>query len=160
MKHTVLDGVFPLNFEGEMLSHSSSREPHKPRWVEFTLYRTHTGSYIISRVGMSLLFHGPGCKTVTRNRLTSVPALELNPDAVPCSECIAVFPSDTGEVVFPETSRCFAQKTTTAKGVIAAVARYDDNNSEYLTNVVKRLLIDAAKTDPDLEDALFDRMVD
>lgn len=143
---------------GDLLASSSSYASYKPRWVEFELYRTQTGSYVVSRIGKSLLFHQKSCKIVGRNNLKSVPEEELDLDSIPCSECRPTRSAEGG--VFPETPRYFAMKTTTAKGVLAAVVQSDDNNSEYLTNVAKRLLIEAAGADEGISEMLSERIIE
>lgn len=144
------------HFEGRLLSEASSREPHKPRWIEFKLFKTSNGNYILSRVGMSVLYHSKTCKTSSRNNLKKVERHELPEGSLPCLECGA---SEAAEV-FPETHRYFALRTTTAKGVLAALIQYDDNNSEYLTNVAVDLLTDAAVLDDAIDEVFFDRVIE
>ena len=157
MNYTVRDGATVLRFEGELLASSSSRTSYKPRWVEFELYRTNSGSYILSRVGKSLLFHDKSCKTVTRNNLKRREEVDLPEDALACPECAPINP-DTG--VYPENHRYYALRTTTAKGVLAALLQYDENNSEYLTYVARDLLLDAAELDDSIHQIFFERFVE
>lgn len=156
--HTVKDGARSLKFEGVKLAHSSSRVGERPRWVEFDLYRTPKGQYVISRVGHSLYYHSEDCFTVTRNRLSEVDESQLSKDAVPCPECK---PSRiTPDGVYPETPRCWAQVSDSPQGVIASVMQYDDNNTEYLTNVARRLLEDASEVDNRLSMAFYVDYID
>ena len=52
--HEVKDGSRTLQFSGKLLAESSSWRPGTYRWIEFKLYKTDNGSYIISRIGDAL----------------------------------------------------------------------------------------------------------
>lgn len=158
MRHTVRDGVRKLQFDGEMLAHSSSREPGRPRWVEFTLYRTQRGTYVVHRVGLSLIYHAEHCPVVTRNRLSASDGTELHPEYRPCRDCAPSRVSIEG--VYAETPRHYAQTSETARGVIGSLMRYDDDGVAYLTNVARKLLEAAAERDPDLSDAFYTEYIE
>jgi hypothetical protein len=145
MEYIVRDGVRKRPLEGVKLAESSSRLPNKDRWVEFTLYKTTTGVYVLSRVGRSLTYHGKDCYTVARNKLSPVDGLELSGDYVPCPKCRP----DRGDIdgVFPETPRYAAWSCQDPVGVISLLMKEDENGTEYLTNVARRLLMDASEAD-------------
>lgn len=151
--YTVQDGVRTLQFEGEKIAQSSSRGRNKFRWVEFELFRTAKGRYVISRVGMSLYFHHSGCSVVRRNGIAPVPAEALSVNLMPCEDCRPQRGLD--EELFPETPRYFAQTFKYAEDVVASLKRVDDNGEEYFTDVARRLLIEAASNDDDIHDAFF-----
>jgi len=154
---SVQDGVRKLEFSGIKLAESSSRYGRKPRWVEFSIYRTPKGQYVLSRVGYSVFYHSKDCDTVSRNRLSAVDGLVLGPEYVPCSTC---YPSRLEpEGVFPETPRPAAWVCSDALGVVSSLMQDDDNGTEYLTNVARRLLIDAAVMDQEIHESFyFDRI--
>lgn len=52
-KHLVEDDGRNITFTGEELAHASSDYAGKVRWIEFTLFRTRGGSYVLHRVGRS-----------------------------------------------------------------------------------------------------------
>lgn len=157
MGYSVKDGVRTLEFDGVKLSSSSSRLPHKPRWVEFEIYRTPRGQYVLSRVGYSIFYHAKDCFTVSRNSLSPVDGLTLSPDYTACSSCRPSLLDHEG--VFPETPRHAAWVCSDALGVISSLMKEDDNGTEYLTNVARRLLELAAEVDDNLHDAYyFDRI--
>ena len=58
----VKDGSRTLQFKGRLLAESSSWRRGSTRWIEFALYRTENGSYVLSRIGVSLIFHGDETK--------------------------------------------------------------------------------------------------
>lgn len=153
MKYSVKDGVRTLKFEGNKLSQSSSRLGNRPRWVEFELFRTPKGQYVLARAGLSVYYHSSDCPTVTRNKLSAVNDSEISLDSVPCPECR---PSRLDvEGLFPETPRYWAQVSETAQGVVASLMKYDDNGTEYLTNVARRLLEDASENDENIAEAFY-----
>jgi hypothetical protein len=142
---SVRDGVRTLEFDGVKLSESSSRLPNKPRWVEFNLYRTPKGQYVVSRIGYSIFYHSRDCFTVSRNNLAAVDGLTLSGDYVACDKCQPDRANTEG--VFPETPRYAAWVCSEPVAVISSLMKEDDNGTEYLTNVARRLLIDASKID-------------
>ena len=153
MGYSVRDGVRTLEFDGVKLASSSSRLPNKPRWVEFEIYRTPRGQYVVSRIGYSVFYHAKECFTVTRNSLSPVDGLELAPEYIACSTCRPSRLDYDG--VFPETPRPAAWVCSDALGVISSLMKVDDNGTEYLTNVARRLLMDAAEEDEHIYDAFY-----
>jgi hypothetical protein len=153
MEFSVKDGVRTLEFDGVKLSESSSREPRKPRWVEFSIYRTPKNQYVISRVGMSIFYHSKECFTVVRNSLSPVDGLKLSGEYVACSTCHPSRGAEEG--VFPETPRASAWVCSDAVGVVDSLMKRDDNGTEYLTNVARRLLVEASKLDTEIAGAFY-----
>ena len=154
----VKDGVRTLKFRGALLASSSSREPGKPRWVDFNLYITPNHVYVLSRVGNSILYHGSRCKVVSRNNLKPVDGLTLAGYYMPCPICKVARADPYG--VFPETPRFWAQKADNAVGIVSLLMKRDENNSEYLTNVARRLLEKASEYDPAIAEAFYTDILD
>jgi hypothetical protein len=145
----VKDGARTLQFNGKLLGKSTSWRYGSTRWIEFELYKTDSGSYILSRVGVSLIFHGAACTLVRRYGLSEVEYSSISKDAIPCAECQ---PSEEAELVFPEKYRFWAQVSEEGAAVLDALYKYDDGGARYLTNVAQRLLEEAAKNDPAIAD--------
>lgn len=61
--HSVRDGSRLLTFEGKCLANISSQRD-QPRWSELRLYKTTGGSYVLEKVGRSVVVHVPGCKNI------------------------------------------------------------------------------------------------
>jgi hypothetical protein len=140
-----------LQFEGSHLAFASSYRPGRSRWVEFTLYRTDGGQYVLSRVGMTKIFHLTDCSIATKNNTPVVPAIALPQDAVGCPDCrpvreLAHLIEDEGDVCM-ETPRYWAQVSETPEAVVDAVYKYNDAGARYLTEVAQRLLDDASEVD-------------
>jgi hypothetical protein len=142
----VRDASRILQFEGVQLGHASSERRGAHRWVEFTLYRTQAGSYVLSRVGQTLLYHDPHCMVVARNGLASIPTEALTDGHVPCPEC-RPRPAELDEVC-PEAARNWAMVSETPEGVLEALYRFDDTGVRYLTTVAQKLLEEASEVDP------------
>jgi hypothetical protein len=149
MTHHIQDGSRIRRFEGALIAHSTSWKRGSSRWVEFSLYRTVSGSYVLSRIGMSLLFHDPDCPVAERNDLPMSPAAALDPAAQPCFECSPDSTQD-GEIC-AETPRTWAHVSDTPEGIVDALQRNDSHGSRYLTRVAQRLLEEAAGVDPAID---------
>lgn len=141
----VRDGNRTLQFDGEALATSTSRRPRSPRWIEFNLYKTRSGSYVLSRVGHSVIFHHPECKIARKYQLPESPVHELSRAFTPCEECepdLVSFP-----LVCLEQPRYWAQVFDSPAGVLDALYKYDDMGARYLTFVAQRLMEDASRRD-------------
>lgn len=147
----VRDGSRILQFDGRLLAHSTSWRDGSYRWVEFNLYRTEAGSYVLSRIGQSLLYHMPECRVVARNALHEVPRSEVGRDSRPCDMCR---PQDqpTFPIICPERPRYHAQVCDGPEAVLDSLHRYDAAGSRYLTLVASRLLDIASELDDNIAD--------
>jgi hypothetical protein len=142
--YEVKDGARTLQFNGTLLGKSTSWRRGSTRWIEFELYRTESGSYILSRVGVSTVFHGAACPLVKRYGLSESHYTGLVKEAVPCEECS---PTQEADLVFPEKYRYWAQVSEEPEAVLDALYKFDDGGARYLTNVAQRLLEEAAEKD-------------
>lgn len=140
----VKDGARTLQFNGKLLGKSSSKRNDSTRWIEFELYKTDSGSYILSRIGVSLVFHGAACPLVRRYDLVESEFSSLEKNSLPCEDCQ---PSEEAELIFPEKYRYWAQVSEEPSAVLDALYKYDDGGARYLTNVAQRLLEEAARND-------------
>ena len=146
--YEVKDGSRTLRFSGELLGKSSSRRPDSGRWIEFHLYKTDKGSYILSRVGVSNIFHSSVCPLVGRYGLHETDAQHLTDDAVPCEECR---PSPAEPLVYPEEYRYWTLISDEPEAILSALYKPDESGARYLTNVARRLLEQAADLDPEID---------
>lgn len=144
----VKDGARTLQFEGTLLGASSSYRRGSTRWIEFELYRTENGSYILSRVGVSLVFHSGACELVNKYGLHDALVDDLNEGAIPCETCQPTFDVP---MVFPEKYRYWAQVSEDPQAVLDALYKYDDGGARYLTWVARRVLEESADKDPDID---------
>ena len=148
----VKDGSRTLQFNGLLLSKSSSWKRDSNRWIEFELYKTESGSYVLSRVGVSVIYHVAACHLVKRYGLQEISVDEIESEKiealVPCDTCS---PSLNVPVVFPEKNRHWAQVSDDPSAVLEALYKYDQGGARYLTNVAQRLLDAAAAVDHGIE---------
>lgn len=157
-KYTVRDGQRSLQFDGELLAASSSKGD-SGRWVEFELYRTASGQYVLSRVGVSNFVHTGSCDVVRRNGISPCPASDLSiNDWRVCRECTA--PPALDGMVYPEQPRYWAQAASQPESVLKSLYKYDADGTRYLTRVADRLLCDAAKQDPAIQDVYMTETID
>ena len=151
-EYEVVNGKRRIRFEGELLATSTSWEQGADRWVEFALYRTASGNYVLSRIGRSVLYHLPECSISQRNHLEDSVRSDLPADAVPCMRCqphlVQNFPA-----VCLERQRYWGQVCDSAEAVIASLERLDSSGARYMTNVSQRLVEAAGEIDPDIDRA-------
>jgi hypothetical protein len=145
----VRDGERILRFEGEAIASSSSKRVGAHRWIEFNLFKTQGGHYVLSRIGHSLLFHQEPCMVIKRNGLR--PGTP-DPDAMPCTLCV---PDRRDAVAFYlEQPRYWAQVSDTPDAVLEALYKYDEVGARYLTKVAENLIKGASELDPAI-DAIY-----
>ncbi len=144
----VKDGTRILQFNGKLLASSSSWRRGSTRWIEFELYKTENGSYVLSRVGVSLVFHGAACPLVKRYGLSESPTVKIEEESLPCEQCNPTFELD---LVFPEKPRYWAQVSDEPDAVLEALYKYDQGGARYLTKVAERLLEEASVKDKGIE---------
>lgn len=156
MTHRILDMNRTLEFEGELLSNSSSWKPGTQRWVEFFLYKTASGTYVLSRVGLSNLYHRTECAIAKRNKLKLSDAAGLEANAQGCEICR---PSLEGTVC-AEEPRYWAQVCADAQSVIESCWKYDEHGAHYYTLVARRLLEGASRVDPAIESSYSIEYID
>jgi len=144
----VKDGARTLQFNGSLLGKSTSYRRGSTRWIEFALYRTESGSYVLSRVGVSLVYHGAACRLVQTYKLQEIHHKDLAEHSIPCELCS---PTEQADFVFPEKHRHWAQVSDDPSAVLDALYKYDDGGARYLTNVAQRLLESASEKDKAVE---------
>jgi hypothetical protein len=149
--YEVKDNKRTLKFDGVLLAFSTSFRPGVKRWIEFGLYRTTGGSYVLSRIGETHLYHDPTCAVAERNGLTKIPREALREGSVGCEVCRPEF--TTSETVSPEMPRYWAQVSDTADAVVDSLYKYDEAGARYLTSVAERLLEEASAVDTAIESA-------
>ena len=146
--YEVRNGSRMLRFEGRHLASSSSKRAGATRWIEFDLYKTEGGKYVLIRVGVSHIFHSSLCPLVQRYGLHEADPGDLTGDATPCFDCR---PDILDPVVFPETFRYWTLVADEAEAVLEALYKPDDYGAKYLTRVAERLLQSAAAQDAELD---------
>ena len=144
----VRDGARTLQFNGVKLGASSSWRAGSNRWIEFALHKTESGSFVLSRVGVSNIFHSSTCELVDRYGLHEIDTANLPASFVPCDECR---PTRVEPLVFPEKYRYWTLVSDDPEAVLDALYKKDQFGTRYLTKVSQRLLEDAAELDPEID---------
>jgi hypothetical protein len=146
--YEVKDGARTLQFDGVKLGSSTSRKRGSVRWIEFELYKTESGSYILSRVGVSVVYHSGACELVDKYKLKDMASHLLPDNPFPCELCQ---PTLEAPIVFPEKLRHWAQVSEEPQAVLDALYKYDEGGARYLTAVAKRVLEEAADNDDSID---------
>lgn len=149
-KYFVRDRDQKFQFTGILLAQSSSRVGNRPRWVEFKLYRTPKGVYVLSRVGISLLFHTAECEVVSRNHLSPAAEQDVPAAYVACPDCRPQ--RITTDEIFPETPRYWVLHTDNPQKIVDNCKKYDKDGIGYLTHVASRLLVAASRVDANIDE--------
>jgi hypothetical protein len=152
----VKDGDRVLQFDGEQLAHSSSHRDGSPRWVEFDLYQTLQGKYVVSRVAYSDVYHITGCVAIRPGRHHPAQVATLTEASTPCVMCSPQMSVDQAhEMVYPEKPIYWAQVCEDAAGVLAALSKSDADGGRYYTHVARELIRLAALQDLSIGSAYY-----
>ena len=153
--YRVQDRYEQIEFSGTLLADVSTETPDSDRWTEIRIYRTIAGSYVVERVGRSVIYHehdGP-CNTGVPVR-----SGDLDDMFTPCRRC-QVADLDVisqNEMVDQELDK-HQTDVVDAAGVqgVLTLQRRDHNRGEnvsYLSNPALRALALAANADSALCD--------
>lgn len=148
MKYKVKSGERTLEFDGVRIAQSTSFRPDSVRWVDFSLYITAAGTYVLERIGQSDVYHSLACTVVGRNKLEHNPQDELNENHIACEICL---PDRYYDTIVIERPRYFALVTESPEAVLDALHKRDKNNTRYMTHVSQKLIEEAVKHDKRLE---------
>lgn len=118
--YEVRDGDRKLQFEGILLGRSSSRRGDAPRWTDISLYKTLGGSYVLEKIGRSIVTHMPECspKTAGLPRFQSLYPLR-DPDDFEYCDCVPEEYEFHRLVV--EADRCWATISEEPADIIEAM---------------------------------------
>ena len=150
-EHKVRDGNRHLTFNGHRLAFSSSRTHRsKGRWIEFELFRTGNGAYVLSRVGQTRFVHAVDCHVSRDNELAHLSLDEVGSleGLFRCPDCFIDLADDAEFCA--EIPRYWAMRLLSAEDVVDALHKRDRNGNLYLTLVSRRLLEDAAEVDDEI----------
>jgi hypothetical protein len=150
----VRDGSRRITFEGELIGFVTSAGNSKPRWSEYKLYKTIAGTYVLEKVGRSIVVHMPMCPEIidSLNRFQ-----EENPGRDPtdgwwfCESCC------TGGRVDPtallvEHNRHWVTISEDPQHIVDALYRRKEG-ARHLPRLSLDLLDQAARVDPAISEA-------
>ena len=148
----VRDGSRQISFEGTLLAKVSSERPGTSRWTEMRLFKTAGGSYVLEKVGRSVMTHMPGCPRI----IGRIPRFqEAHPGEEPengfwFDDCVPEEYDFTQ--LLSEEDRFWAVIADQPDRVVEALYRKKEG-SRYLPRISLDLLEQAAAVDPLLGDA-------
>lgn len=151
--HQVRDRSRLITFDGTLLAQVSSRATDpQVRWTEMSLYLTDGGSYVLEKVGRSVVVHAPGCTDHS-------PGIPRFQDAHPGDDpdvgyeyhsCVPEEYDFTTLLV--EEDRFWALITEQPEQVVDALYR-KQSDARFLPRISVTLLEQASKVDPHLAGA-------
>lgn len=148
----IKDGKRTLEFEGTLLAHSSSQS-NSGRWIEFFLYKTTGGTYILHRIGKSYIVHSNTCHLVKKYSIKDKPNTLLQPWHVRCEDC---WPSFSSPFLCFEEDRHWTLRTEEAESVVDSLYKTDpQTGASYLTRVAAQLVEEAAEKDEEISAAYY-----
>lgn len=146
--YQVRDGMRLISFSGEVLGESSSRRAGVYRWTDMTLFHTEGGSYVLEKVGRSVMCHDPSCTEVSNLPRFQVeyPGKDPDIDEFQYHECVPEEYDYTTLLV--EENRYWALVTKDPHAVVQALQRWRDG-VVTLPRISKALLEEVATTHPE-----------
>lgn len=159
--HEVRDGNRKLVFHGNKVADSTSKTNRsKGRWIEFELYITDNGSYVLSRIGQTRYVHSVDCAISERNGLDPI-GLDVVGSLDGLYRCPECSINESMDAEFcPEVPRYWAMRLSSPDDVVDALHKQDDNGNLYLTNVARDLLEEASEYDIDISRAYYNDYLD
>lgn len=151
----VRDGARRITFEGQLIGSSSSRRHGSPRWSEYKLYRTDSGTYVLEKVGRSIVVHMPACSDIVNplNRFESDhPGEDPTNGWWFCENCTAHGYNITALLV--ENDRNWVTITEEPREVIEALYRRK-GGARSLQRISISLLEQAARADEKISAAFY-----
>lgn len=153
----VRDGYRTLEFDGTRLANSDSFREGSGRWIEFELFRTTTGRYVLSRVGVSTFYHLPTCHIAIRGNLREDGRDTVREDDMACPECNPHL-SNAPLVCF-EKEKYWGRVFDSPAEVVQALTKEDPRTgTRYLTQVSKRLLDKAVESDKGFDISITEKV--
>lgn len=151
-----------VRFEGDLIGEATSREPRSLRWSETRIWRTRAGSYIVQKVGRTLVFHSTSgrCRTGEKVAVRDIPRDQLA-NLIPCPKCRpdAVTSAQEDDEVRLEEDRYTVHISETARGAVECCRSVDDDGVQFTTWYNADALRKASEVDEDIRAAYAVRVV-
>lgn len=151
------------HFEGDLIKSTTTRGRNSVRWVDIALYGLDGGTYLVHRIGQSLVYHRGDTECLTSSGKQAgdrATVADLPDDAEPCERCNPPFPEnlDDDEPIRYEFPRHTLDECSTPAEVIARLTSMRKRRARTATRVVsepvRELLEGAAETDPRFAEAM------
>lgn len=160
--YVVRDRLREIEFNGTELGRSSTEKDDSLRWTEIVIYKTDGGSYIIERLGKSLVYHVPKSKCDS-SQGTPLKGYQLGEESEPCPQCNPAVPEDSGfdpEWTFShERTMSSAEVVSRPEDLHDALSMFDRKRKvSRISHVAADALQKASGNDPDLLHAIIRRV--
>lgn len=151
------------HFEGSLIKQTTTRGRNSLRWVDIALYGLDGGTYLVHRIGQSLVYHrgDTGCLTSTSKQAgDKATVADLPDDAEPCERCNPPWPEDLADdaEIRYEFPRHTLDECSTPAEVISRLTSMRKRRARTSTRVVsepvRELLEGAAASDPRFAEAM------
>ncbi len=151
MTHQVRDGSRLITFDGTLLGFVTSERPEVARWTEMSVYLTEGGSYVLEKVGRSLICHMPGCNELGSRSLPRFqeqhPGDDPDNGYVFHEECVPEEYDFTRLLI--EENRYWATVTQDPHEIVAALEKRKDGGIKVLPRIGMELLEKVSENHPD-----------
>jgi hypothetical protein len=125
----------------------TSYRPGTQRWSELAIYLLPDGTYILSKIGRSLVAHRPECARVTWKMVSWLEAGEEGKvRRVPCVACRPVIGNEMDPHTVLEPSRYSARSAQDAQALLEMLL--EGRAVDTLPWVVREALVKATASDP------------
>lgn len=125
--HEVRDGSTVLRFNAAAVGSATSRWDGAPRWTELTVYRLSNGSYLVAKVGRSLVAHSSSCPAAQPWRMPTWAEAGAEDEArtrrVPCHVCQPAVGDQMDPQTLLETTRHSVLRAPGPSTLLAALMR-------------------------------------
>jgi hypothetical protein len=149
----VRDGSRQITFDGDLIAAVSSAGGSKPRWSEYKLYKTVNSTYVLEKIGRSIVVHMPACPEII-DQLDRFQ--DKNPGRDPsdgwwfCESCTHGRVDITALLI--EHDRHWVTITEDPIHVVDALYRKRDG-ARHLPRLILELLDQAARVDDSIAEA-------
>lgn len=147
----VRDGGRVLRFRASVLGAATSQRGSAPRWSELVVYRLEDGSYLISKIGRSVVAHRPDCFRVNHRMQPWSQARHteefLGPRAG-CRDCRPNLAHGISDDTVVEVTRYRAMYAENAESVAAALEDPLAAATLPMPKLVRDVLSQCAASDP------------
>lgn len=151
----VRDGARRITFDGQLIGSASSRRHDSPRWSEYKLYKTVSDTYVLEKVGRSIVVHMPGCSEII-SQLDRFQNRHPGSDPADgwwfCENCTADGHNITALLV--ENDRSWVTITDDPREVIDALYRRK-GGARSLQRISLALLEQASRADDKISSAFY-----
>jgi hypothetical protein len=146
---TVLDGSRVMRFRAAVIGAGTSQRGSIPRWSELVVYQLEDKTYLISKIGRSIVAHHPTCLRVNHRMLSWVKAQGTGEEhiaRVRCSDCWPELHPIAPETML-ETTRYRAIVVSTVDQAVQILT--GDRGVLFMPQLIRDVLAQCAVSDSD-----------